>query len=125
MTQRNIAVYFVAIPAAFFDSSDIPSFDKVTDDRLGGALGDAHEFGDVTGAEIWVAGETNQDVTVIGEKRPIRLLYIAHPSSFLRLLFTGIVSIDGHSSALLLPGAKKSRLFSINLRSLLPVSEFV
>jgi hypothetical protein len=74
MTQRNIAVYFVAIPAAFFDASDIPSFDKVTDDRLGGALGDAHEFGDVAGAEIWVARETNQDMAVVGEKGPTRLL---------------------------------------------------
>jgi hypothetical protein len=74
MTQRNIAVYFVAIPAAFFDASDIPSFDKVTDDRLGGALGDAHEFGDVAGAEIRVARETNQDMAVVGEKGPTRLL---------------------------------------------------
>jgi hypothetical protein len=125
VTQGDIAVYFVAISPTFLDAGDIPSIDKVTNDRLGGALGNADKFSDVSGPQVGIAGEADQDVTVIGEKRPIRLLYIAHPSSFLQLLFTGIVSIDGHSSALLLPVAKKSRLFSINLRNLLPVSEFV
>jgi hypothetical protein len=125
VTQGNIAVDFVAISATFFGAGDVPSFDKVADYRLGRALGNADKIGNISGAQVGIAGETDQDMAVIGEKGPIRLLYIAHPSSFLRLLFTGIVSIDGHSSALLLPGAKKSRLFSINLRSLLPVSEFV
>jgi hypothetical protein len=74
MTQRNIAVYFVAIPAAFFDASDIPSFDKIADDCLGGALGNTDEFGDVSGAQVGIAGEAHQDMAVIGEKSPARLL---------------------------------------------------
>jgi hypothetical protein len=74
MTQRNIAVYFVTIATTFLDAGDIPSIDKVTDDRLGGALGNAHEIGDVPGAEVRIAGEANQNMAVVGEKGPLRLV---------------------------------------------------
>jgi len=67
-------VYFVAISATFLYPGDIPSIDKVTNDRLGRALGNADKFSDVSGAKVRIAGETHQDMPVIGEEGPLRLL---------------------------------------------------
>jgi hypothetical protein len=74
VTQGDIAVYFVAISPTFLDAGDIPSIDKVTNDRLGRALGNADKFSDVSGAQVGIAGEADQDVTVISEEGPLRLL---------------------------------------------------
>jgi hypothetical protein len=74
VTQRNIAVYFVTITTAFLCAGDVPSIDKVANDRLGGALGNADKFSDVSGAKVRIAGEADQDVTVIGEEGPLRLV---------------------------------------------------
>jgi len=74
MTQRNIAVNFIAIASTFFDAGDIPSVSKVANDRLSGAFRDANELGDITGAEVGVARKADQDMAVISEKSPLRLV---------------------------------------------------
>jgi hypothetical protein len=74
MTQRHVAVDFVGITSTLFGAGHIPSINKITDNRLGGAFRNANELGNVSSAEIRIAGETNQDMAVIGEKSPLRLI---------------------------------------------------
>ena len=63
----------VVISSPDASALDVPLGDEVGDDRLGRPLGDAHPGGDVPAADLWIGGDADEDVSVIGEERPTGL----------------------------------------------------
>jgi hypothetical protein len=74
VSKWKICMHLVTIATTLLEAADIPSVDEVSDDALSGPLGDAHEFGDIAGSQIGVSGETDQNMTMVGEEGPARLL---------------------------------------------------
>jgi hypothetical protein len=64
----------VVVSSSLALAVDVAGFDEVGEDALGGALGDADALGDVSEPGIRVLGDGEQDLGVVGEKRPGRSL---------------------------------------------------
>jgi hypothetical protein len=70
MAQRQVTENAVSVPPpvalAFQDAAGF----ELRDDFLHGAFGDSHLNSDVTESHFGISGQAEQDVGVVGEKRP-------------------------------------------------------
>lgn len=71
MPKRLPAIEYVPVPAADAGATEIARVDELADDALDGALGDANLVRDFTQPGIRIAGEADQDVSVVGEEGPV------------------------------------------------------
>lgn len=78
--KRKIASHLVAIPTTMASPLEVPSFLQLGDDPLNGALGDADEVSDVAHPRLRLPRNAQEDVRVVGEKRPGRLWFSGGPS---------------------------------------------
>lgn len=78
--KRKIGSHLVAIPTTMANPLDVPSFLQLGDDPLNGALGDAYEVSDVAHPHLRLPRNAQEDVRVVGEKRPGRLWFSGGPS---------------------------------------------
>ena len=62
---------FVAVSSSVAVAFEVSGADEVGDDSLRGTFGDADCVGDVTQSHARVLGDAQQDVCVVGEKRPL------------------------------------------------------
>lgn len=51
-------------------AGDIAGFDELVDDPLGASLADADRLSQLPEPQVWLLGEADQGVAVIGEQRP-------------------------------------------------------
>ena len=70
--QRLICADAIEVAPAFALPVEIAGIDEVAHDPLRGTFGDAHPFSDIPESKPWVAGDADQGVCVVGEKRPLR-----------------------------------------------------
>jgi hypothetical protein len=70
VAQGCFGVDGVAIAPAFASAGDVPLVDEVGDDGLRGPLGDPDPCGDVAAADVGLLGDADENVGVVGEKRP-------------------------------------------------------
>ena len=76
----QIGSHLVTIPTTMANPLDVPSFLQLCDDPLNGALGDAHQVSDVAHPHLRLPRNAQEDVRVVGEKRPGRLWFSGGPS---------------------------------------------
>src|SRR2546429_9480493 len=62
----------VVVAAAVALARDVPGGGEVADDAMGGALGDPDRLADLAQADAGILGDAQQDLGVVGEKRPRR-----------------------------------------------------
>ena len=72
MPKREIGADLVAIPATMTTPLDVLCFFQVGDNPLDGALRDANEVSDISHAHLRLPRDAQQDVRMVGEKRPDR-----------------------------------------------------
>ena len=70
MTKRKVAVDTVNIAAALALALENASGFQFRDDLLDGAFGDSHGIADLPQSHLGIAGEAQEDVGVVCEKRP-------------------------------------------------------
>lgn len=68
----QLGVQAVAVASTCAFSLEIAGVDEVGNDPLGGAFGDPDVVGDIAEARSRVARDTEEHVSVVGEKRPVR-----------------------------------------------------
>ncbi len=73
MPKRKIGSDLVAIPAAMANPLKVPCFFQVGDNPLDGALRDACEMSDISHPHLRLPRDAQEDVCMVGEKRPGRL----------------------------------------------------
>jgi hypothetical protein len=78
VAQRSVRVDVVMVAAADPGSLHVAVPHKISDDRLGGALGDPDSGGNIPGPDAGVTGDADQHMAMVGEERP------AWPCRFLR-----------------------------------------
>ena len=78
--KRKIGSDLVAIPTTLANSLEVPSFLQLGDDPLNGALGDPDQLSDVAHPHLRLPRNAQEDVRVVGEKRPGRLWFSGEPS---------------------------------------------
>jgi hypothetical protein len=92
--KRKIGSRLVAIPTTMANPLDVPSFRQLGDDPLNGTLGDAYEASDVAHPHLRLPRNAQQNVRVVGEKRPGRLWFFGRPS---RLRLACCRRLAGHA----------------------------
>lgn len=70
MTHRAIVMDRVAISSPDLGSLDVASDFELVDQGRYRTIGDANELSQVAQSQVWVAGETDEDVAVIRQERP-------------------------------------------------------
>jgi len=70
LTHGRFSVDRVAVPPADALDRDEACLDEVCDDPLGCALGDADHLRDVSCPHVFVPGDTEQDLSVVGHEPP-------------------------------------------------------
>lgn len=70
MTEPSFGEEPVPVAPTHPGDRDVPVGGKVSDDLLRRSFGDAYPSGDVSQPDVGVARDAQQDVGVIGEKRP-------------------------------------------------------
>ncbi len=73
MPKGEIGSDLVAIPATMATPLDVLCFFQVGDNPLDGALRDAYEMSDISHAHVRLPRDAQEDVRMVGEKRPGRL----------------------------------------------------
>lgn len=71
MPERPVGVDAVLVPPAGSGPLDVARADQVGDDRLRCTLSDADSGGNITTADAGIIGDTDEDVAVVGEERPV------------------------------------------------------
>jgi hypothetical protein len=61
----------VAVAPAVALAHQVPGVNQLSDDPMGGALGDADPVADLAQPDIRVARDAEQDLAVVAEKSPI------------------------------------------------------
>ena len=93
VSQRTIGDDLVSISSSYARSSDVAIRNEVGDDRLRCSFGNANSLSDISTSDLGVVGETDEDVTVIGEEGPSRAFILRCRGRFLH-------SIDRRSKLL-------------------------
>jgi len=70
VSHGRFSVDRVAVPPADALDRDEACLDEVCDDSLGCALGDADHLRDVSRPHVFVSGDTEQDLSVVGHEPP-------------------------------------------------------
>jgi hypothetical protein len=70
VAERLVEADFVDIVAAAFGELDVAGLDEVVDDAVSGAFADADLSGDLGQANFGILGDADQNVGVVGQKRP-------------------------------------------------------
>lgn len=70
--QRLICADAIEVTPALALSVEIAGVDEIAHDSLCGAFGHTHPFSDIPESKPGVAGDADQGVCVIGQKRPLR-----------------------------------------------------
>jgi len=71
--ERTIGSDLVAISTTMANPLDVPGLFQVGDDALDRALRDAYKLSNVAHSCLRLPRNAQQDVRVVGEKRPVRL----------------------------------------------------
>ncbi len=74
MAHGASGVDLVAIAPTDPDAFQVAAGLELTDDLRDGPVGDADQLGQIPQTELGVAGQTDQDVGVVGEERPRRVV---------------------------------------------------
>ncbi len=72
MPKGEIGADFVAIPATDANPLDVSCVLQVGDNPLDGALRDTNEVSDISHAHLRLPRDAQEDVRMVGEKRPGR-----------------------------------------------------
>ncbi|ORI19436.1 hypothetical protein BJD99_04405 [Rhodococcus sp. 1163] len=72
MSHRTIITDTVGVAPTVPDPVKVAGIHQITHYALGCALGDADVLGHIAYSDVRVAGDTEQRVGVVGEKRPFR-----------------------------------------------------
>ena len=72
VAERPVEADVVNVVASAFRQHHIARLDEVVDDAVDGAFADADFAGDLGEAYLRVLSEADQDVGVVGQKRPLR-----------------------------------------------------
>ena len=78
--KRQIGSHLVAIPTTMANPLDVPSFLQLGDDPLNGALRDTYEVSDISHPRLRLPRNAQENVGVVGEKRPCWLWFSGGPS---------------------------------------------
>lgn len=73
MAERTTGGDGVAVAPSGTGSGDIAGLHKVSSYLLRSTLRNAHPGGDVAHPDLRIAGDSEQDVGMVGEERPLRL----------------------------------------------------
>lgn len=68
--QIELAVHRVSVTAALLGDVDVTSLVEIMHDALDGALGHSNVDRDISQADIWILGEAQEHVGVVGEEGP-------------------------------------------------------
>jgi hypothetical protein len=72
VAKVSVAVDLVAVAATVLGPLEVPVGDQVGNDPLSGTFGDPDSLGDVARPGVGVAGDAEQRVSVVSEKKPAR-----------------------------------------------------
>ena len=70
VAHREVASDRVGVAPAYPGAVDVAGFDEVSEDPLSGALRDPHPVGHVAQADVWILGETEKHLRVVGDEGP-------------------------------------------------------
>ena len=71
VAERAFWVEHVVIASTDLFAADVTRFLEIRHDADGGPLGDADQVGDVAQAQVGVLGDRQEDVSVVGQERPL------------------------------------------------------
>jgi hypothetical protein len=70
--QRQVGLDLVVVASAVFRLGHVASLDKVGEDAVGSALGDAQTDSDVAQAQARVVSDAQQNAGMAGQEAPLR-----------------------------------------------------
>jgi hypothetical protein len=78
VTQRQVMQNRILISAADFGDTEIPGPLKVRNYAVSGPLGDSYLHGDIANTNLWLCGNSQKDMGMIGQEGPCRIWHCCH-----------------------------------------------